>query len=320
MHRFMNRAQIGRLYDIQGFSVHDGPGIRTTVFLKGCPLHCLWCHSPESISCQYELSRMEMRCVGIDACGLCVDACPSKAISPGEAVMGGEGALIRTAEVDRTRCTACLTCTQVCPSKALAPSGYEMTVDQVAQRVLRDAPFFGTDGGVTISGGEPMLQFSFTLELARRLKEAGISVCLDTTGYAPAEHYAQLLPYIDFFLYDLKHMSSEQHQKLTGVPNERILDNARSIAAQGGKLQIRIPAIPTLNATLENMEAAAKFCAQLGDAVRVVQLLPYHSFGKAKYDRLGIPYPLAALLPPTEEEMGVFLKLMQSYGLHAQIH
>lgn len=316
----VNSAQVGRLYDIQGFSIHDGPGIRTTVFLKGCPLHCLWCHSPESISYQYELSQIEVRCAGTDACGLCRNACPSKAISPGEAVMGSEGALIHRAKVDWSKCTGCLTCTQVCPSKALAPSGYEMTVDQVVERVRRDAPFFGQEGGVTISGGEPMLQFPFTLELAKRLKEAGISTCLDTTGFAPAEQYAEILPYIDYFLYDLKHMSSEQHQKLTGVPNERILDNARRLAALGGKLQIRIPTIPTLNATLENMEAAAEFCAELGDAVTIVQLLPYHGFGKSKYNRLGLPYSLNDLVPPTDEEMSQFLKLMQEHGLNAQIH
>ncbi|MDR0817283.1 MAG: glycyl-radical enzyme activating protein [Clostridiales Family XIII bacterium] len=318
---------IGRLYDIQGFSVHDGPGIRTTVYLKGCPLHCLWCHSPESIPREYELSWFGMKCAGTDLCGLCIPACPVKALSPGEpenAPVQGDGAKepekITRVVIDREKCTVCLECTKVCPPKALAPSGYESTTDEIFERVIRDKPFFGDDGGVTISGGEPMMQFEFTLALAKKFKENGVTVCLDTTGFAPGERYDEIMPYVDLFLYDLKHMDSDRSEKLTGVPNELIHENARRIAKGGGKFQIRVPVIPKLNDSMENLTRVANFSKELGEAVVDLQLLPYHKLGAAKYDRLGKTYPLTNVEPPSDEVMQEYLALMLSYGLPAHIH
>jgi pyruvate formate lyase activating enzyme len=306
----MNENIIGRIYDIQGFSVHDGPGIRTTVFTKGCPLRCLWCHSPESQRYSYELSCFMMKCVGVKLCGgLCLKACPNGAIHA-----------LETVEIDRSKCVNCLKCAEACPSKALIPSGYESGVDEIYARVEKDRIFFKKDGGVTISGGEPMSQFEFTCRLAEKFHENGIGVCLDTTGFAPAEQYLRILPYISLFLYDLKHMDSAKHEKLTAVPNERILSNARLIAAEGGKLQIRIPVIPKLNADWENLTAAADFCVELGGAVERVQLLPYHAMGKPKYERLGWTYKLKNVDPPGDEFMNQALELFESRGLSAMIH
>jgi len=310
----------GKLYDIQGYSVHDGPGIRTTVFLKGCVLRCPWCHSPESINFNFELSWFEVRCVGTEKCGLCWDVCPRGAISKAEPEKSStDDSFITRIKIDWSKCRNCLSCTKTCPSQALKPSGYEATVEEVFKRVAKDKTFYGQEGGVTISGGEPMAQFEFTYELARRCKEDGISVCLDTTGYAPWENYRKILPYVDLFLYDLKHMDSDKCKELVGANNELILANARRIAENGGKLQIRVPVIPTLNDSWDNLEKTAAFCRELGEAVTLVQLLPYHSYGSAKYARLGLPYKLN-INPPSDQEMQKYLELMQSYGLKAQIH
>jgi pyruvate formate lyase activating enzyme len=324
----MDESIKGRLYDIQGFSVHDGPGIRTTVYLKGCPLRCLWCHSPESVFYDCELSYFDVRCVGTKACGLCIPACPREALSPGEPVAApivGEGKeggapMITRARIDREKCNACLACATACPTKALAPSGYEHTVREVVERVSRDKPFFAEDGGATISGGEPMEQFAFTRALAQSFKESGIGVCLDTTGYAPGERYEDILPWIDLFLYDLKHMNSDRHKRLTGVPNELIHENAARIAKRGGKFQIRVPVIPKLNDSPENMKAVAEFCVGLGESVVDMQLLPYHKLGAAKYARIGKTYPLRNVEAPPEETMQEHLRFMLSYGLPAHIH
>ncbi len=318
----MSEPVKGILYDIQGFSVHDGPGIRTTVYLKGCPLFCLWCHSPESRGFAFDLSYFDMRCVGTEKCGLCVAACPNGAITIGEPEPSllNETVSITKIKVDRAKCVTCLNCTEVCPAKALTPSGYETTVDEVFQRVCRDRPFFGEDGGVTISGGECMAQFEFTYALAKKCKESGISVCIDTSGFAAGELFDRIIPYTDLFLYDLKHMDSEKSRILTGVPNELILENARRIAKNGGRLQIRIPTIPKGNASEENMRKTAEFCQELGDAVVSVQLLPYHAMGTSKYERLGLNYPLQNVKTPSDEEMQSYRTLMQTYGLEVHIH
>jgi pyruvate formate lyase activating enzyme len=318
----MSESTIGRIYDIQGFSVHDGPGIRTTVFTKGCPLRCLWCHSPESQKYPYELSCFNIKCVGVELCGgLCLKVCPNGAIhtQAAEASPINETVVTRI-EVDRSKCVNCLKCAEACPSRALVPSGYESGVDEIYARVEKDRIFFKKDGGVTISGGEPMSQFEFTCRLAAKFHENGIGVCLDTTGFAPAEQYLRILPYISLFLYDLKHMDSRKHEKFTSVPNDRILSNAGLLAANGGKLQIRVPVIPKLNADWENLAATADFCAELGEAVERVQLLPYHALGKSKYERLGWTYKLKNVEPPGDEFMGQVLELFESRGLPAMIH
>ncbi|NLT39221.1 MAG: glycyl-radical enzyme activating protein [Clostridiales bacterium] len=311
----------GRIYDIQGFAVHDGPGVRTTVFLKGCPLRCLWCHSPESQRSEYDLSYLAVKCVGKELCGApCVGVCQSGALiecEPEKAVTGDR--MVTKVKVDRERCAECLRCAGVCPSKALSASGREISVEEAYTRINKDRFVFKKDGGATISGGEPMGQFEFTLNLARKLKENGIGVCLDTTGYAPPEQFLEILEYIDLFLYDIKHMDSKKHRSFTGVPNELILSNARLLAENGASLQIRVPVIPKLNAGMENLEQTADFCARLGGAVKLVQLLPYHSMGRSKYARLGQPYRLSNVEPPDEAFMERALEVFLSRGLPGKI-
>ena len=318
-----NVKKKGKIYDIQGFSVHDGPGIRTTVFLKGCPLRCPWCHSPESQAFPSQMSYIAAKCIGTGLCGECVRVCPAGAVVPGEEedVPGGSGK-IRRAKWSRADCRGCTKCTEVCFPAALDLCGKDYTTDEVMAKLRKDFNFFqSSGGGVTISGGEPLCQPEFTIELLKKLKAEGIHTAVDTTGFVQTEIVARALPYTDLFLYDIKHMNSAEHKRIMGVPNEIIHENARYIAKNGGKLQVRIPVIPTYNDSMENLEAAAEFIAELGDAVTVVQLLPYHHFGASKYERIQMYDPMPAdLKPPTDETMEVYRQMMEKHGLNAIIH
>ena len=312
----------GHIYDIQGYAVHDGPGIRTTVFTKGCPLQCLWCHSPESQRHEFELGYLPIKCLGTELCqNACIDICPERAVlkkSP-EQALDGSGA-IQKAEIDRAKCDGCLKCADVCITKALYASGREATVGEVYDRVSKDRGFFQKGGGVTISGGEPMAQFAFTLNLAKRLKDGGLHVCLDTTGYADTKLFEEILPFIDLFLYDIKHMDTAMHKKLTGVGNELILSNARYLADNGAALQIRVPVIPKLTDKEIDLQRTAEFCASLGEAVKLVQLLPYHKTGRMKYERLGWRYKLTNVEPPEESFMLKMLEMFRGKGLNCQLY
>jgi pyruvate formate lyase activating enzyme len=233
--------------------------------------------------------------------------------------LNGSG-MLQKVKIDREKCTGCLKCAAACVTKSLYATGWDTTVDEVYDRVIKDRGFFQNGGGITISGGEAMAQFDFTLNLAKRLKDSGIHICLDTTGFAPEKQYAEILPYIDLFLYDIKHMDSSMHKNLTGVGNELILSNARFLAANGGALQIRVPVIPKLTDKESNLRATAELCASLGDAVKLVQLLPYHKTGRMKYERLGWTYKLKNVEPPEEAFMLKTLEMFQGYGLNAQLY
>ncbi len=312
----------GRLYDIQGFSVQDGPGVRTTAFLKGCPLRCPWCHSPESQSFLPQLSFMSMRCLGTEACNSrCIKACPQGAIEPGEtSVRASDNAKIQLVHVKRDLCTNCGKCTEKCYAEALYMCGEDYTVDRLVERLLQDRRFYEkSGGGVTISGGEALCQIDFVVEVLKRLKAEGIHTALDTTGYADWSAVERTVPYTDLYLYDLKHMDCAKHKATVGVPNEKILDNAKRLAAVGAKLQIRIPVIPMFNHDEENIRAAAEFCRDLGEAVTVVQLLPYHNMGVMKYLRIS-DKPVAEATPPTDAYMQKLKAIMEEYGLPVTIH
>ena len=313
----------GVVYDIQGFSVQDGPGIRTTVFLKGCPLRCPWCHSPESQRFDIQLSWQWRKCIGTEVCGLCLAACPRHGISPGEkaAPAGGSGEPVELVQVPWDQCDDCGSCAEACPAGALSMWGKSYTVSEVMERVVRDRPFFEkSGGGVTVSGGEPLAQPEFTLALLKALKESGLHTALDTTGYASFAVVERVLPYVDLFLLDLKHMDSATHRATVGVPNERILENARAIAAAGGRLQIRVPVIPRFNDSGEHFRALAQFVAALGEAVTVVQVLPYHAMGVPKWERIKRDGPVLEATAPSDARIAELRAILEEHGLNVQVH
>ncbi len=317
-----NKEITGKFYDIQGFSVHDGPGIRLTLFLKGCPLRCPWCHSPESQEFFTELNWMEIKCVGIEKCGMCLNVYPHDAIKPGKIKTAPlDGSEYQVVTCDRTKCDNCGKCAEVCHSKAFYMCGTDYTVDEVMERVHRDVPFFKrSGGGVTISGGECLCQPEFTLEILKRCKSEGIHTAVDTTGFVPWSHIEPILPYTDLFLYDIKNMDSELHKRVIGVPNELILENARKIAAAGGKFQIRIPMIPLFNDSKKAFREAGQFICELGDSVEVVQILPYHKLGTVKWERLQRTGPILEAEPPADEVVEARKKILEEMGLKVIIH
>ncbi|QSX09078.1 glycyl-radical enzyme activating protein [Alkalibacter rhizosphaerae] len=312
----------GKIYDIQRFTVNDGPGIRTEVFLKGCPLTCLWCHSPESQAYESQLGLYMMRCIGIENCGKCLEACTHKAISEGEVVYSEVYKKdITKIKVDFDKCHSCFDCVEACRSKALVVIGEDKTVEETMVIIRKDSAYYKkSSGGVTISGGEALSQPKFTLELLKACKDEGLHTCLDTTGFAKWDTLEKMIPYVDLVLLDLKHMDSESSKELVGVPNEIILENAVKMAQSGVDIQIRVPIIPGHNDSMENLEKTGLFCQQLGDAVSMVQILPYHKLGTIKYERLAKPYLLEDLEPPSEERMEEIKAFLEGFGLKVKIH
>ena len=262
------------IFDIEKFAVHDGPGIRTVVFMKGCPLHCLWCHNPESQAFQTELLFNTTKCV---KCGMCVPVCPEKCHSV-------------TAEehtFDRSKCIACGRCADVCPAEALKLVGKEMTVDEVLQEVLKDRVFYqNSGGGMTLSGGEPLAHFEFTLALLKAAKEAGLHTAIETSGFASWERIRQLLPFVDLWLWDVK-ATPEKYETLTGVPWDPIYKNLKNVAEAGGKIVLRCPLIPGVNDEDAHLIRIASLANELGASVKQIDLEPYHPMGEGKSQELG---------------------------------
>jgi pyruvate formate lyase activating enzyme len=318
----MNNELTGKVYDIQGFSLQDGPGIRTTVFLKGCPLRCAWCHSPESQHFYTQLSWMSVRCIGAEKCGKCLKACSRGAISPGKRTQhAATKENIQLIRIDRSICNDCGECVALCTPKALSLCGADYTPDELLQRLLKDRPFYEhSGGGVTVSGGEPLSQPEFLFQLLKRLREGGIHTALDTSGYAPYEAIECILPYTNLFLYDLKHMDPARHQVATGVSNERILENAERIVKAGGLMQIRVPVIPDFNDTEESIQEIGMFCRSLGSAIAIIQLLPYHNLGVMKYQRLDDSRIVPEAAPPSDGEIQTLKKRLEALGLPVTVH
>jgi len=290
------------VFDIMRFSTQDGPGIRTTVFLKGCPLGCLWCHNPESQSIQAELMFRPNLCI---RCLACIPACPQGAI----AVIAGQ------VETDRTRCTLCAACVEACLSEARATAGREMTVGEVMAEVVKDVPFYDeSGGGVTFSGGEPLLQRDFLLAALLACRREGIHTAVDTSGFAAWPVLDGLRESVDLFLYDLKTVDDGIHRAATGVSNELILANLRRLSELGHKLIVRMPLIPGISDRPKSIRETAEFLVCLPQLLSV-DLLPYHLAGVEKYRRLNRPYAIPDLQPPTEAEVERAVQIFRESGL-----
>jgi len=261
---------LGIVFNIQRYSIHDGPGIRTTVFLKGCPLRCFWCQNPESQSQEPEIFLKRDFCT---LCGSCAEVCPAGAIS-----FNSESSLI-----DRNLCIGCGKCVQVCPNDARELIGKSMTVDDVMTEVLKDIKFYRkSGGGVTLSGGDPLDQHEFSYELLKRCKELGLHTTIDTTGFASWEVLSKLLYYTDFVLYDIKCIDEKNHYSATGVLNRIILENAKRMYKAHKMMLIRVPLIPGFNDTVEEVKSIETFVHQeLGETE--IELLPYNKWGESKY-------------------------------------
>ncbi|MEA4822603.1 MAG: glycyl-radical enzyme activating protein [Clostridiaceae bacterium] len=294
----MCKVATGIITNIQKFSIQDGPGIRTTVFLKGCPLHCLWCHNPEGLEVLPELAYRAAQCIG---CGHCTAVCPK-----GCHTFNAEG----LHRFDRTNCVRCGKCADACVG-ALELMGCEMTADEVLRVVLQDKVFYdNSGGGMTLSGGEPMFRFPFTLELARRAKEEGLHVCIETSGEANAASYAAIAPYIDIFLWDYKETDPALHKRFTGRDNTRILDNLARLGAAGASIVLRCPIIPGCNDRDEHFAGIAR-TAEANPGVYEVNVEPYHPLGKSKAEALGKTYPLGDLSFPKDETVDEWITKIQ---------
>ncbi len=282
--------------NVQRFSLDDGPGIRTTVFFKGCNLGCLWCHNPECISPLPSLHVESTSCIH---CGRCSNACPEKA----------HQFIENTHSLLRERCTACGTCATVCPSKALKIVGKHYEAEILVKEILKDNVYYrNSGGGVTFSGGEPALFFKDIIPVAELCKKAGLHIALDTAGNVPFANYEALFPLVDVFLYDIKCFTSDLHHVWTGVCNSRILENLQKLDAHKAPYIIRIPTIPHFNTSLQEQERMADFLTSLKN-ISLIELLPYHNFGLAKYEKYGLKNALPASTSPDEKLMQSILQL-----------
>jgi len=298
----------GVVFNIQRFSIHDGPGIRTTVFLKGCPLCCGWCSNPESIRLSPEIITRDIKCI---RCGKCVKVCPQQAVIVAN----------NTRIIQWEKCNYCMKCADVCPSGAIKAVGKRMNVAEVMDVVARDASYYRrTGGGMTLSGGDPLVQWQFALKLLQEAKKRGFHTTLDTSGCADWEVLDKVLNYTDLVLYDVKHLDSAKHQEATGVPTERILDNLRKTLEKAGtKVWLRHPVIPHFNDLEEEMEELCKFILTLNPSVEKVSLLPYHKFGELKYAATGKAYPWKDIPMISDEQIQKFKKLIESHGIKVDV-
>jgi pyruvate formate lyase activating enzyme len=297
------RKGSGLIFNIQRFSIHDGPGIRTTVFMKGCPLRCYWCANPES---QDFLPNLMIRGLKCSACGQCVDACPQRAITVAE----------QSRRIDWEQCDQCLLCVESCLYQSLNTSGTWMTLDEVSTEVLRDKAFYrNSGGGVTVSGGEPLNQSEFTAALLEFCRREGIHTALDTTGFAPWDVFSQVLQHTDLVLFDLKHPDAAEHKQATGVDNSLILANLKKAAASC-PVWLRIPLIAGFNDSPLLFKRIAALAREAG--VEKVSLLPYHEGGRAKAIQLGKPLPPPAA-PPCKERIEKLKIIVENAGIKVSV-
>ena len=345
----------GHVFNIQRFSIHDGPGIRTTVFLKGCTLRCLWCHNPESIATAPELAFFPTKCI---RCGHCFEACETGALrllpvggtsvsrveegrgaeTPRPQEREGRGAETprpqerdaRGAETprpqqdlerryDKALCRVCGKCVEVCYAEALVMEGREMSAEEAVAEILKDKAFYdNSGGGATLSGGEPLLQADFCADIAARCHASGVHTALDTAANVAWAAFEKVLPHTDLVLLDLKLMDPARHRQATGGENTLILANARRLAAWGRPVVVRVPIVPGLTDDDENLSAIAEFLRDFGNLDHV-ELLPYHRFAEGKYRRLDRPYALAGTEAPLAERVEHLASLVAAHGLRVKV-
>lgn len=295
----------GIIFDIQRYSIHDGPGIRTIVFLKGCPLRCPWCSNPESQKAAPEIEYVRLNCI---LCRKCADVCPEKALTPSREEI----------VLDRTKCSMCGECIEVCPGGGMQLVGKSMTVGEVLQVVEKDRIFYDrSEGGITLSGGEPLLQHEFASALLESSHRRGLHTCIETTGSQSWENCRKVIQHTDVVLFDLKIWNPVSHLKTVGVSNEIVLENARKTVELGKEVIVRVAVIPGYNDDLENLHNIAAFARQIG--VREIHLLPYHRMGEPKYGRLGRAYLLKEVKPHTREELAQMAAELTFHGVKIQI-
>ena len=288
--------------NIQGYSIHDGPGIRTVVFLKGCPLRCRWCANPENLEDRVRVGFLANLC---KHCGRCAKVCPQGAILPDA-----------DRRIDREKCDECAKCVEACFYGALVRYGKGMTAEEVFDQVRRDKIFYDSSGGgVTVSGGEPLTHADFVAELFALCRGEGIHTCVETCGCVPQAAFEKVLSLTDTFYFDLKLMDSEMHREYTGQGNDQILSNARFLAEKGADILFRQPLIPGVNSPEENVKATAAFIRSLGREDLALQLIPYHRMGTSKYAALDIPYTLEDMKPMAAEEVEAVRALYESLGV-----
>ena len=292
--------------NIQGYSIHDGPGIRTVVFLKGCPLRCKWCANPENLEAAVQIGFLHNLCQG---CGRCAKACPNGAILPGP-----------DRRIDREKCQRCGACVKACYYDALVSYGEERTAEDVFDKVRRDKMFYeSSGGGVTVSGGEPLTHPQFVAELFTLCHAEGINTCVETCGCVPREAFETVASLTDYFYFDLKIMDPQKHQQYTGMDNRQIHENARWLAAQGANILFRQPIIPGVNSGEDNVRATAEFICSLGREDLAIQLMPYHRMGSSKYAALDMPYELEALQIMPAEEINAIEALYKELGVQCTV-
>lgn len=294
------------IFNIQKFSLHDGPGIRTTVFFKGCPLHCVWCHNPESQQPHPEVFWNADLC---RQCDECLRHCPQRAI---------QRTAVNTIITSPGCCTACAACTDSCTTNAREFSGRLYTIAELLREIEKDRPFYEqSGGGVTLSGGEALCQIDFAVELARICRQKGISVAIDTCGHVPFQYFERIIDYVDLFLYDIKLMDTAQHRQFTGQDNQLILENLQKLTARGARVNLRLPLIDGINTHPANTEALLTFIQQL--PLSAVNLLPYHNTATDKYRRLNRTYAADTLRPPNEHTIGQIRALLEQAGFLVKI-
>lgn len=294
----------GLIFAVQKFSLRDGPGVRTTVFMKGCPLRCEWCCNPESQRTHPEIMTMDMACSNS---GMCIAACDRHAIS----IENGKRI------IDWEKCDQCLKCVDACPSGGIVSRGRYISCDELMNDIEQDRPFYrNSGGGVTFSGGEPLVQWQFLLTMLQMCRAKRIHTCLDTSGYASWPILEKVIPYVDLVLFDIKHLDDNMHRKGTGVSNRLILDNLKKIV-NNNRLWLRMPVIPNYNDSIDHMEKVGQLAADIG--AEKVSLMPYHNLGEYKYQQLGRHYNIDGVKTPSELDMENNLNIISKYAVQVSV-